>query len=136
MPSYCGFFSRTGQQVYVGFNPSCTQSGELTCWNQLDALDSERHFSLQIPRLALTTPVLLNAILAVSSLHRSRLNGTSPLGAEQYHEDCVRHLIPMLGDSNPTVGGVLLATTAILRVYEQMSGRCLPLSSLLMLTSR
>ncbi|KHN98996.1 uncharacterized protein MAM_03458 [Metarhizium album ARSEF 1941] len=88
----------------------------------LDSQDDGRHFTIHVPQLALNTPILLNAIFAVTSLHQSRLLGSSPSVAEQYHGKCVKLLLHMLEHEHAPMDDVLLATTVILRVYEQMNG--------------
>lgn len=42
--------------------------------------------------------------------------------AEQYHEACVNLIIGMLNHADAPIDELLLATTVILRVYEQMKG--------------
>ncbi|KAF9883049.1 hypothetical protein FE257_004303 [Aspergillus nanangensis] len=89
----------------------------------LDSQHPDRHFTTEIPRRALHTPILLNAILAVSSLHQSRLwnLSTSSLAAEEYHRDCVMLMLEMLDRMKEPINELLLATAVILRVYEQMN---------------
>jgi hypothetical protein len=46
--------------------------------------------------------------------------------AEWHYDECVRLLIPSLGDNEKVmVDDGMLAATVILRVYEQMNGRYL-----------
>lgn len=87
-------------------------------------MDSDRHFTLDVPRRALHSPILRYAILSVSSLHLSRISNYSVSVAEQYYEEAVRLLIPMLSDASNAMDDNLLAATVILRVYEQMNGMC------------
>ncbi|KAI9034824.1 uncharacterized protein KD926_005338 [Aspergillus affinis] len=88
----------------------------------LDSQDADRHFTLEVQQRAQRAPVLLNAILAVASLHQSRLSGSSIVIAEQYHEACVKLILGMLYHADGPIDELLLATTVILRVYEQMNG--------------
>ncbi|KFY97741.1 hypothetical protein V498_01893 [Pseudogymnoascus sp. VKM F-4517 (FW-2822)] len=87
----------------------------------LDATDSKRHFTYDIPHRALTTPVLLNAMLSIASLQESKILKSDSLIAEQYYEESVGLLIRLLGHSSIVTDEVLLATTVILRIYEQMN---------------
>jgi hypothetical protein len=87
-------------------------------------MDSDRHFTFDVPRRALHSPILLHAILSVSSLHLSRISDYSPSVAAQYYEESVRLLIPVLNDASNAMDDTLLAATVILRVYEQMNGMC------------
>lgn len=89
----------------------------------MDSQDADRHFTLDVLQRAQRAPVLLNAILAVASLHQSRLYGSSIAIPEQYHEACVKLILGMLHHADRPVDELLLATTVILRVYEQMNGQ-------------
>ncbi|KAI5786145.1 hypothetical protein FPQ18DRAFT_350269 [Pyronema domesticum] len=94
----------------------------------LDCTDSQRHFTLSVPARALDSSILLHAILAVSTLQESRENGNMERSiemeraAEWHYDECVRLLIPSLGDNEKVmVDDGMLAATVILRVYEQMN---------------
>ncbi|OIW32928.1 hypothetical protein CONLIGDRAFT_666340 [Coniochaeta ligniaria NRRL 30616] len=87
----------------------------------LDSMDSDRHFTFEVQRRALHCPILLYAILSVSSLHLSRISNYDVSLAERYYEESVRLLIPMLTDPSNAEHANLLAATVILRVYEQMN---------------
>jgi len=86
----------------------------------LDVCDSHRHFSSVVPDLATRSPVLLNAALAASAHHLSRVTHYDPLVADMYHERCVELLIPLL-DELSFVPDEVVAATVLLRLYEQMS---------------
>lgn len=86
----------------------------------LDICDSHRHFSSVVPDLATRSPVLLNAVLAASAHHLSRVTHYDPLVADMYHERCVELLIPLL-DELSFVPDEVVAATVLLRLYEQMS---------------
>jgi Fungal specific transcription factor domain len=87
---------------------------------QLDMTDSRRHFGIIIPEMAFSHPVLLNAILAFSARHLSRLDSIDGLIAEYYHSECVCEMIPMIQDRRAATSGELLAATTILRMYEML----------------
>ena len=87
-------------------------------------MDSERHFSFEVQRRALYCPILRYAVLSVSSLYLSRISAYRVSVAEQYYEESLRLLIPMLSDPENAVYDNLLAAAVILRVYEQMNGMC------------
>jgi hypothetical protein len=86
----------------------------------LDVCDPHRHFSSVVPDLATRSPVLLNAALAASAHHLSRVTDYDPLVADMYHERCVELLIPLL-DELSFVPDEIVAATVLLRLYEQMS---------------
>jgi hypothetical protein len=86
----------------------------------LDICDPHSHFGRTVPELATKSPLLLNAVLAVSAHHLSRTAGYDPLVAEMYHERCVELLIPLLDDLS-TVSDEVVAATVLLRNFEQMS---------------
>jgi hypothetical protein len=86
----------------------------------LDVCDSHRHFSSVVPDLATRSPLLLNAALAASAHHLSRVTHYDPRVADMYHERCVELLIPLL-DELSFVSDEVVAATVLLRLYEQMS---------------
>lgn len=96
---------------------------EVGIW--MDSLDSTKHFSRQLPFLALEEPMLLNAFLACGARHLTLVN-------PKYHEDeallyydtATTQLLRAL--QNPERDTVCCATTAvILNVYEIMSERAM-----------
>ncbi|KAH6621592.1 hypothetical protein B0J18DRAFT_467163 [Chaetomium sp. MPI-SDFR-AT-0129] len=100
----------------------------------LDCTDATRHFTLQIPALATTHRVLLDAILSFAARHRGEVEA-----ADAAHERCIKGVIVLLdeqtkGDNtndNNTEGGdegeneeetaILLCAIVILRVFEQLT---------------
>lgn len=99
-----------------------------TFGESLDICDPQRHFSTVVPDLATRSPVLLNAALAASSHHLSRVTDYNPLVADMYHERCVELLIPMLGELS-SLPDEVIAATVLLRLYEQMSSAITGLDS-------
>ncbi|RHZ68021.1 hypothetical protein CDV55_107618 [Aspergillus turcosus] len=99
-----------------------------TFGGSLDICDPQRHFSSVVPDLATRSPVLLNAALAASAHHLSRVTDYDPLVADMYHERCVELLIPMLGELS-SVPDEVIAATVLLRLYEQMSSAITGLDS-------
>lgn len=85
-----------------------------------DLTDPLRHFRTVVPQRAATCPTLLNAILALSSRHLNRTKQYDPLVSNQYHQECLKHLIPMLDDANAVLDENLLASTIILRHLEEI----------------
>lgn len=51
--------------------------------------------------------------------------------ADRYHQECLALLIPMLDDSTAVLDEALFATTVVLRLYEEISGRWITESRLL-----
>ncbi|OAA55501.1 hypothetical protein SPI_08185 [Niveomyces insectorum RCEF 264] len=92
----------------------------LACW--LDLSDPRRHFSVSVPHLALTCPILLNSILTLSATHLSRVDQSfDPLIALEYHGSCVHHLIPALQEESLTTEAALPLSTVILRMQEMLN---------------
>lgn len=44
--------------------------------------------------------------------------------ADRYHRECLALLIPILDDSSAALDEALYAATVILRLYEEISGKC------------
>lgn len=92
----------------------------------IDICDPKRTFGRAVPRLAMSSPILLNAIFAASSKHLMRtLRPTNP-PAEHYIQDCLDHLIPMLNDAEVSVEDHLLVAVVILRFVEEMDSELYP----------
>ena len=86
-----------------------------------DLTDPYRHFRNIVPQQAATCPTLLNAIYALSARHLSRIGEYDPLVSNRYHQECLKHLIPMLDDSAAAVlDENLFASTIILRHLEEI----------------
>lgn len=86
----------------------------------LDVCDPLKHFGRVVPELATTSPLLLNAILAVSAYQMtqsSQLDSSVPM---ELHERCIALLIPLLNDITQ-ISDEVVAATVLLRNYEQMS---------------
>ena len=90
-------------------------AGELGRW--LDCTDASRQFTLKIPALVKTSPILLHAVISYAARH---LGDTET--AEQAHERCVELLIHRLSSDNVAKDDVLLCAIVILRVFEQLNG--------------
>ncbi|KAG9953786.1 hypothetical protein KCU85_g1162, partial [Aureobasidium melanogenum] len=85
-----------------------------------DLTDSSCHFRKIVPQRALNDPILMNAILAASARHLSRVSGGDPYIADTYHQKCIQHLIPILSDEAAVLDENLLASTVILRFLEEI----------------
>ncbi|KAI4852682.1 hypothetical protein E4T44_01332 [Aureobasidium sp. EXF-8845] len=85
-----------------------------------DLTDSSCHFRNVVPQRAMNDPILMNAILAASARHLSRISGGDPYIADKYHQKCIQHLIPMLNDEAAVLDENLLASTVILRFLEEI----------------
>ncbi|KAF2721018.1 hypothetical protein K431DRAFT_285277 [Polychaeton citri CBS 116435] len=85
-----------------------------------DLTDPQCHFRKVVPQRAATCPTLLNAIFALSARHLSRLHDYDPLVSNRYHQECLKHLIPMLDDTEAILDENLLASTIILRHLEEI----------------
>jgi len=85
-----------------------------------DLTDPSGHFRNVVPQRAMNDPILMNAILAASARHLSRVSGGDPYIADKYHQRCIQHLIPMLSDEAAVLDENLLASTVILRFLEEI----------------
>lgn len=75
-----------------------------------------------MPYLALSCPILLHAVLALSACHLSRRNGTHDESyASQFHDLCIQDIIPALADPSTALDNVLPISTVVLRMYEMLS---------------
>ncbi|KAL5341079.1 hypothetical protein BJX70DRAFT_74541 [Aspergillus crustosus] len=107
----------------------------LSMW--LDFCDPQRHFQLVVPQRARECPPLMNAILAASARHLTRVpNHRTPSGAIQYdgrvveelndetalhyHNKCIHDLLALAADPEHTRNEDLLAAAIILRFYEEV----------------
>ncbi|KAL4869706.1 hypothetical protein BDV12DRAFT_74996 [Aspergillus spectabilis] len=89
----------------------------------LDSCDYERQFSMDVVERAPSYPLLLYACLATAARHLSQTtNLVPPNTADEYHEKCISILLPGLGNWESRIGlDILLASTVILRFFEQIS---------------
>ena len=85
-----------------------------------DLTDPSCHFRNVVPQRAMNDPILMNAILAASARHFSRVSGGDPYVADEYHQRCIQHLIPMLSDEAAVLDENILASTVILRYLEEI----------------
>lgn len=87
---------------------------------KLDLCDPRQHFQVEVPKRAGTCPILLNAIFALSARHLSHISGYDRLASNRYHDECLKHLIPMLNNRATISDETLFAATIILRVLEEI----------------
>ncbi|CAF9935383.1 hypothetical protein IMSHALPRED_010209 [Imshaugia aleurites] len=85
-----------------------------------DVGDSRRHFTKIAPSMSASSPLLMNAILAVSALHLSRVSDLDTYEAVRYHGRCIGLMVPMLNDPDRVKDDNLLMTTVILHLYEDI----------------
>ncbi|KAI0161462.1 hypothetical protein GGR57DRAFT_359111 [Xylariaceae sp. FL1272] len=87
-----------------------------------DLSDTQCQFSQQLPIIALDSPLLFKAILALAAMHMSKTTSPSTHSlAEKYHGQCIRLLINLDAEDPSIKNGVALATTCLLRSYEILS---------------
>ena len=70
--------------------------------------------------MSASSPLLVNAILALSALHLSCVSDLDSFEAVRYHDRCLRLMVPMLDDPDRIKDDNLLLTTVILHLYEDM----------------
>ncbi|KAK7424116.1 hypothetical protein QQX98_000726 [Neonectria punicea] len=85
-----------------------------------DICDASRHFALEVPRRAMTSPTLLNAIFALSSRHLSMHDQFDEYASTRYHQNCLRQLSSISNDSPSLNNDDLLAATILLRTLEEL----------------
>lgn len=90
---------------------------------QLDVYNTDNHFSVDLVERAPSSPLLLNACLAVAARHLSHTaNTVSPDAADGHHERCIVYLLPVLENGAADISiDTLLAATVTLRLFEQIS---------------
>lgn len=86
----------------------------------IDACDSSDQFQKEVPRRAIRIPVILYAILSLSSRHQAIMKNLSQDEASFYHGKCLRLVIEALSASESMYDDNLLATVVLLRVYEEI----------------
>lgn len=90
--------------------------------HQFDFCDKDRHFGTTVVQLSSTCEPLLNAIFAVSAKHLSLTSDYPPLASDKYQRKCLQILIPALNDQSSLLDQTLFAATAILRLFDEMTG--------------
>lgn len=74
-----------------------------------------------MPQRAGSCPILLNAIYALAARHMSHLSVViDPLASIRYHQECLKHLIPLSDLPEHVADENLFAATIILRVLEEI----------------
>ncbi|KAF5595345.1 transcription regulatory SNF2 [Fusarium pseudocircinatum] len=85
-----------------------------------DACDDARHFALEVPRLALHQPMIMNGLLALASRYDSRCTNTpSDIESTFYHNKCIKLLIEAFAQPPETWDSTLLTAVVIARLYEE-----------------
>lgn len=85
-----------------------------------DICDHRSHFATEVPRRALQVPMVLKALLALTSRHDAIMTGAKDLEASEYHGQCLELLIAALAQPEETYDDHLLITVVILRIYEEL----------------
>ncbi|CAG8191961.1 unnamed protein product [Penicillium olsonii] len=85
-----------------------------------DICDIHCNFSTEVPRRALENPMVLKAILALSSRHDAILANDSDLEASAYHGECLEMLIAALNEAETNCDENMLIAVVILRIYEEL----------------
>lgn len=99
----------------------------LASWYDLNDLDCG--FARVVGREAQKTQLLLNAVLAFAAIHKCRTGQSSlkELG-DMYHNRCLRLLIGLRQSDEAIANGTALAATCLLRSYEILAGKYIPVS--------
>ncbi|KAG7047733.1 zn 2cys6 transcription factor [Colletotrichum scovillei] len=113
-PEHCGF---TGRQAFL------FRTYILRIAPSIDACHDARPFTLEVPRLALRKPILLNGIFALASRFDTQgnddTNEKSDLESTYYHNRCIELLIEAFSQPPETWDSILLTAVVIMRLYEE-----------------
>ncbi|KAH8883330.1 hypothetical protein GQ53DRAFT_846993 [Thozetella sp. PMI_491] len=90
-----------------------------------DLCDQKRHFAVELPRRAVTSPILLNAIFALSARHLSFTSQFDSYAADRYHKRCLQQLGNIPHDSSALLDDDLLSATILLRTLEEIDVKLL-----------
>lgn len=101
---------------------------------KFDVTNPYDHFRVVVPERAQRSEVILNAVLAISSLHHnSALSAqdesarrVDPVLADVYHTKCIGMLITLINEELSATNDDVLAAAVILRKFEEMRGQSLP----------
>ncbi|KAJ4400163.1 hypothetical protein N0V85_005833 [Neurospora sp. IMI 360204] len=88
-----------------------------------DLSDASMVFGTRLPRLALDSPLLFSAVIALSAMQTTKT--TSPAAkavAELYHGHCVTLLIALDSNADLAEREIALAAACLLRTYEILDG--------------
>ncbi|KIW51350.1 hypothetical protein PV05_10083 [Exophiala xenobiotica] len=85
-----------------------------------DMNDNEKTFTRELVRKAHVSPILLKAVLALSSRHLATIANFDSSKAERYSEECVQEMIVCLANRVESMNDDLFAATIILRTKEEM----------------
>jgi hypothetical protein len=88
-----------------------------------DSYNSHDIFTTQIPQMALSNPMLLDAILMKASQTICRTDASFPAKPYMYHERLVQQLIPYLANHGQILDEATLVAAILLRGFEEFHGR-------------
>ncbi|KAF2099935.1 hypothetical protein NA57DRAFT_75437 [Rhizodiscina lignyota] len=85
-----------------------------------DFCDKRRRFALDVPQHARTNYTLSRAMFALSARHLSLISEFDTYIANQYQQQCLESLIPLLDEPDTLADEALLAALVILRLLEEL----------------
>jgi len=88
----------------------------------LDLTSPESVFKEVIPKLALTNPMLMNAIFMTSAQHVLRFDPYFPTRPYVYHDRILQDLIPYLAEKGKIEDEGILVAAILLRAFEEFHG--------------
>jgi len=86
----------------------------------MDCCDPACHFAEEVPRRAVRIPMVLYAVLALSSRHQSLLTKCDANEGSYYHGRCLELVIRELSKPESSYDDNLFATMVCMRVYEEL----------------
>ena len=86
----------------------------------MDCCDPVCHFAQEVPRRAVRIPMVLYAVLALSSRHQHLLTKCDANEGSYYHGRCLELVIRELSKPESSYDDNLFATMVCMRVYEEL----------------
>jgi len=86
----------------------------------IDCCDPVCHFGQEVPRRAVRIPMVLYAVLALSSIHQSLLTKCDANEGSYYHGRCLELVIRELSKPESSYDDNLFATMVCMRIYEEL----------------
>lgn len=86
----------------------------------IDCCDHACHFAHEVPKRAVYIPMVLYALLALSSRHQSLMTGCDDTEASFYHARCIDLVIDAMSKHESSYDDNLFATIVCMRIYEEL----------------
>ena len=77
-----------------------------------------------VPLESASNPMLLSAMLALATRHLTHTGDYDPTVANHYYLLCLKRFVPALEPAGASLEPAFLATTVLLRTYEEFDCPC------------